>query len=335
VTTDTPRLYVLDTNVLLHDPTALFKFHEHDLYLPMGVLEELDGAKKGVSELARNARQVSRFLDEIIGSADKLGIEQGLPLPMPGNGKTQLLPSGKLFLQTETLPQELPVALPGTKTDTLILSVTLALQKQRSDRLVIVVSKDINLRIKARVLGIQAEDYYSDKVLDDAKLLYSGVQALPADFWEQHGNDMACWQENSRTYYKLSGPLAGNCHPNECVYQDNEQQFEAIVRRIEQGNAIIEKAVDYRTTRHHSPKSRAKLCPQSIDGSEYRLRLIIGDRRYRQDLVGSRCRPGPNLGDAALPRNHHDPRDGTPGRGHRFSSGHRGRKDDPVDGRSA
>ena len=78
------RLYVLDTNVLMHDPTALFRFAEHDIFLPMAVMEELDAAKKGVSEVARNARQVSRFLDELIGDADHARIESGLALPAPG-----------------------------------------------------------------------------------------------------------------------------------------------------------------------------------------------------------------------------------------------------------
>ncbi|OQX43225.1 MAG: hypothetical protein B0D83_01710, partial [Candidatus Sedimenticola endophacoides] len=76
-----PRLYVLDTNVLMHDPTAIFRFQEHDIFLPMVVLEELDRGKKGMSEVARNVRQVSRFLDELMSGANKEAIDAGLPLP--------------------------------------------------------------------------------------------------------------------------------------------------------------------------------------------------------------------------------------------------------------
>ena len=189
VTESCPRLFVLDTNVLLHDPTALFRFEEHDLYVPMVVLEELDAAKKGASELARNARQVSRFLDELIGDADRRAIEQGLPLPQPtsarngdlsGGPMTPLEPrGGRLFLQTEQLSVDLPAPVPGNKPDHIILAVAIALGPLRPERTVILVSKDINLRIKARVLGVPAEDYYSDRVIDDARLLYAGTHELP------------------------------------------------------------------------------------------------------------------------------------------------------------
>ena len=77
------RIYVLDTNVLMHDPTALFRFEEHDVFLPMTVLEELDAAKKGTSEVSRNARQVSRFINELIESGNGKHIEQGLELRLP------------------------------------------------------------------------------------------------------------------------------------------------------------------------------------------------------------------------------------------------------------
>src|SRR5512147_3283392 len=75
------RLFVLDTNVLMHDPTSIFRFQEHDVYLPMVVLEELDSNKKGLSEASRNVRQVSRFLDDLMRDATKDQIDAGLPLP--------------------------------------------------------------------------------------------------------------------------------------------------------------------------------------------------------------------------------------------------------------
>lgn len=245
-----PRLFVLDTNVLMHDPTAMFRFHEHDVYLPMVVLEQLDAAKKGLSEVARNARQVSRVLDGLIGQADRDTIEQGLRLPHPNHAADGACPSGRLFLQTRALPEDLPVPVPGSQPDNVILATTIALQDLHADKTVILVSKDINLRIKARVLGSHAEDYYSDKVLDDVKLLYTGVQELPRDFWEAHGQDMACWQENGRTFYTLKGPIVRHCHPNECLFQPGPDEFEAIVRRIEGDKLTIEKGTDYRASRN-------------------------------------------------------------------------------------
>ncbi len=244
-----PRLFVLDTNVLMHDPTALFRFHEHDVYLPMVVLEELDAAKKGLSELARNARQVSRFLDDIIGQADREAIEQGLPLTQPLTDPEAKHQTGKLFLQTERTDQQPTAVFPGTRPDSLILATTFALKAASDTRTVVLVSKDINLRIKARVLGIPAEDYYSDKVLDDARLLYSGTRLLPSTFWEQHGKDMACWQEQGKTFYTLTGPLAAQAFPNECLYVDDQPGFEGLVRRVEGDKITLEKATDYRAAR--------------------------------------------------------------------------------------
>ena len=245
-----PRLFVLDTNVLMHDPTAVFRFHEHDLYLPMVVIEELDGAKKGTSEVARNARQVSRFLDDLIGHADKEAIELGLQLPHPNNTAHEPAPKGRLFLQTHALPQDLPSPVPGSKSDNFILAVTIALQNLHPEKTVILVSKDINLRIKARVLGIHAEDYYNDKVLDDANLLYTGVMVLPDDFWEENSKDIACWQENGRIFYTVQGPIVKSCYPNQCLYHPKSNGFEALVRRLDGDKATIEKVTDYRTARN-------------------------------------------------------------------------------------
>jgi PhoH-like ATPase len=247
-TASLPRLFVLDTNVLMHDPTALFRFQEHDIYLPMGVLEELDALKKGVSEVARNARQVSRSLDELIGCADREAIERGLTLPYPQNAGNTPRPSGRLFLETRPLPHDLPLSVPGNKPDNLILSTALALQSLHPDKTVILVSKDINLRIKARVLGVHAEDYYSDKVLDDVSLLYSGIQALPEDFWEQQGQDLRCWQENGRTFYSIQGPIVKRWYPNQCLYHRDD--FAAIVQEIEGDEAKLQLAVDFRVLRH-------------------------------------------------------------------------------------
>ena len=138
------KLFVLDTNVLMHDPSSLFRFEEHDIYLPMVTLEELDNNKKGVTEVARNARQASRYLEEIVGTS-LINLELGCPLSINGNKHL----TGRLFLQTSQVNIELP-GLAGSKADNQIISVVLALQKQHPNRQVILVSKDINIRIKAR-----------------------------------------------------------------------------------------------------------------------------------------------------------------------------------------
>jgi PhoH-like ATPase len=215
---DGQRLFVLDTNVLMHDPTSIFRFEEHDVYLPMTVLEELDAHKKGLSEASRNVRQVSRFLDDMMRDATKEQIDKGLPLPNEFSGNHGQKPStGRLFFQTRQLANVLPDSLPGSGNDNAILAQTLALQKEHRDVRVILVSKDINLRIKAAVLGVHAEDYYSDKTLEDTDVLYSGMTALPPDFWERNGKDMRSWKEADRTFYAITGPTVRDWQPNQGI----------------------------------------------------------------------------------------------------------------------
>ena len=245
------RLFVLDTNVLMHDPGAMFRFQEHDIYIPMVVLEELDAAKKGLSELSRNVRQVSRFLDDIIGDADTEKIGQGLNLHNFHHHNGNESPSGSLFLQTQLMVNQLPDSLPGRNTDNSILATTLSLQEKHPDKTITLVSKDINLRIKARVLGIHTEDYYNDKVLDDVDLLYTGVDILPEDFWQRNSSNLASWQKNEHTYYKLEGCPVENCYPYQCLYAESETGFEAIVKSIDTTNTTLKLATNYRSG-HHS-----------------------------------------------------------------------------------
>jgi PhoH-like ATPase len=244
------RVFVLDTNVLMHDPTAIFRFEEHDVFLPMVVLEELDAHKKGLSEQSRNVRQVSRFLDDMMRGVDKTQIDAGLPLPNQYSGNHGKKPStGRLFFQTRELSSALPQTLPGGS-DNAILGQTISLQKESPDARVVLVSKDINLRIKAAVLGVHAEDYYSDKTLEDIDVLYSGMTALPANFWESHGKDMRSWKEGDRTFYEVNGPSVREWQMNQCVYEDSPQGIEAIVRKVEGERATLELLRDYRNERH-------------------------------------------------------------------------------------
>ncbi len=254
------RLFVLDTNVLMHDPTSIFRFQEHDVYLPMVVLEELDANKKGLSEASRNVRQVSRFLDDLMRDATKEEIDAGLPLPSAqglgappprndGNGDGERT-SGRLFFQTRQLTSALPDYLPGHGNDNAILAMTLALQALHHESRVTLVSKDINLRIKAAVVGVHAEDYYSDKTIEDADVLYTGLAPLPANFWESHSKDMRSWKEADRTFYEIAGPVVTDLHVNQFVHEEGAEGIEAIVRRIESGKATLELARDYRSERH-------------------------------------------------------------------------------------
>jgi PhoH-like ATPase len=240
------RLFVLDTNVLMHDPTSLFRFEEHDLYVPMATLEELDNNKKGMSEVARNARQASRYLDELIGHAEP-DIASGVPLSAHGDPSA----TGRLFLQTESINGELPVKLASGKADNQIIAVVKHLQDVHSQRAVILVSKDINMRIKARALGLSAEDYFNDKVLEDSDLLYTGTRALPQDFWDTHGKDMESWQQAGYTYYRVTGPLCASFSVNEFVYIEDERPFNALVKEVSGKTAILQTLRDHTSQRNN------------------------------------------------------------------------------------
>jgi PhoH-like ATPase len=244
------RIFVLDTNVLMHDPAAIFRFEEHDIFLPMVVLEELDAGKKGLTESARNVRQVSRFLDELMHGASKAQIDQGLVLPSGRQGNHGKKPSsGRLYFQTRQLDSGLPASLPGQSADNAILGYTLALSREHAHARVTLVSKDINLRIKAAIIGIQAEDYYSDKTIEDADLLFTGTQALPGDFWEKQSAGLESWQDHARTFYRIRGEIARNWQVNQFLYQPSEQGIEAIVRSKADAVAVIELTQDYRHER--------------------------------------------------------------------------------------
>ncbi|MCL2656943.1 MAG: PhoH family protein [Betaproteobacteria bacterium] len=234
------KLFVLDTNVLMHDPTCLYRFEEHDVFIPIQTLEELDGHKKGMSEVARNARQASRTMDEIVSTSEE-GIVTGFDLCEPSHK----MATGRLFLQSEAIPNELPVNVPTAKADNQILAVVHYLHKKFPKRPVILVSKDINMRIKARAMDLEAQDYFNDKVLEDTDLLYSGVRELPANFWDEHAKDMESWKENGRTYYRLRGPLASNLLINEFVYQEGEKPLYAWVKDRDGPAVVLETLIDF------------------------------------------------------------------------------------------
>ncbi|MEF8698017.1 MAG: PhoH family protein [Candidatus Accumulibacter sp. UW20] len=234
------KLFVLDTNVLMHDPSSVYRFEEHDVFLPIMTLEELDNHKKGMSEIARNARQVTRTLDEIVSSMDE-AIDQGIKLYQVSHQ----LASGRLLLQTEAIASDLPAGLPTAKADNQILAVVIHLQRRYPERPVILVSKDINMRIKARALGLQAQDYFNDKVLEDSDLLYTGMRELTLAFWEECAQDLEVRKKDGRTLYRLKGPLCAQLLVNQYLYQEGENPLHAMVRTVSGSSAEIETLTDF------------------------------------------------------------------------------------------
>lgn len=247
--TRSKRIYVLDTNVLMHDPTALFKFEEHDVYLPMQVMEELDNAKKGTSEASRNARQVSRFLNELIESQGVAHVHDGIPLMRPQGLQLRGPESaGRLRFQTGNFDagKRFGAVIP----DNHILGSILALKEDEPSASVVFVSKDINLRIKAAIAGIISEDYENDRALDDFSLLYTGATELPADFWSIHGKELRSWTEKGRTFYEIARRDEDDWYPNQFLYLPGEEEAEMRVARVTDTRVMLQIVDDYRHNQH-------------------------------------------------------------------------------------
>lgn len=233
------KLFVLDTNVLLHDPTSIFRFEEHDIFLPMMTLEELDHHKKGMTEVARNARQVSRSLDALVAETED--ILKGMPLDSLGNKDA----TGRLLFQTQNMDGRLPVDLPNGKADNMILGVVQTLHREQPQRQIVLVSKDINMRLKARALGLEAEDYLNDHSLEDSDLLYDGAMLLPGNFWAKHGKDVESWIQGGTTFYKIKGPLCADFVVNQFVYLEGDSPLYAQVREVNGKTAVLATLRDY------------------------------------------------------------------------------------------
>jgi PhoH-like ATPase len=157
--------YILDTNVLLHDPDSLLNFDENNVLIPIEVIEEIDRFKRESSELGQNARTVSRQLDGFRGEGS---LSEGVKLPTGGKlkiafHKHDVSSNGHAIFNSNTV-------------DNRILSLAQSIQKAQPKNQTILVSKDINLRIKADALGLQAEDYETDRVF--IKDLYTGMIEL-------------------------------------------------------------------------------------------------------------------------------------------------------------
>ncbi len=243
------RIYVLDTNVLMHDPTALFKFEEHDVFLPMQVIEELDNAKKGTSEASRNARQVSRFINELIETHGSDKIASGLTLSQPKGLQLRAADSiGKLRFQTESFDagKRFGAVIP----DNHILGAILALREAEPEVPVVFVSKDINLRIKGAIAGIPSEDYENDRALDDFSMLYTGTSALPEDFWQRYSEGLKSWTEKGRTYYKVARINGDDWYPNQFVYLPGDDEAEFRVAKVNDAFVELQIVDDYRSHQH-------------------------------------------------------------------------------------
>ena len=242
------RLYVLDTNVLIHDPAALYNFDEHDVVIPMTVLEELDKHKNGIREIARTARQISRTLSDLTSQVTFDEIQSGIPIPrITGE-------SGKLhFLCYRDLK---PFDSLDDSPDNRILAETCRLREERPDASVILITKDINLRVKAAALKVPVEDYLNDRAFDDSDAMIEGAQVYTsagpqgASLWEALNVDVTVERADHHTFYQLSGDMPRHWHVGMLVSDsENGAEFEAIIRELGPSSARLQLLTNYR---HHA-----------------------------------------------------------------------------------
>jgi PhoH-like ATPase len=239
------RLYVLDTNVLLHDPAAFYQFDEHEVVIPMTVLEELDKHKNGVRDIARTARQVSRTLSELTANVDLAQIRNGIPIQRPTGpeGRLRLLYYHNLEA-LEHLEQS---------PDNRLLAETCRLCEERPDASVILITKDINLRVKAAALGVPVEDYLTDRAYDDSDAMVSGAWVHPqagqdgSGLWEALQLEVTVEHDQGEVVYQLSGEIPDAWHLGMLVSDsDNGATFEAVVRETGPRHARLQRLTNYR-----------------------------------------------------------------------------------------
>ena len=276
----TKKLFVLDTNVLLHDPQSLFRFDEHDIYIPLITLEEMDAHKVGMTDVARNARQASRYIDELF-SKEPDSLTTGIPLNLAGHKEAR----GKLILQTSVETASLPDSLLGEKADNLILGLVKYLQEQKNGyEHVALVSKDINIRIKARALELYAEDYFNDKVLEDSDVLYTGYRQLDGEFWLRNGSELQSWQEQGSVFYRIQGDDALQMQSNELLLdEDGEKTLQARVKEVNRAEkfAVLQTVKDYT-----HPKNSVFGITARNWGQNYALNLLMDPEIDLVTLLG-------------------------------------------------
>ncbi|MCW2269825.1 PhoH-like protein [compost metagenome] len=226
-----PILYVLDTNVLIHDPNALLNFEEHHVAIPMTVLEELDKLKTGKHTIAAECRQAIRLIDQTLGDASPADVEQGVPIQRGKSGPKGFL---SILMSPRNEPNRL---LPENLNDNIIINQLLELRSRRTDRDVVLVTKDINMRLKARACGIAAEDYSTDQLVDDVSLLSKGYHSVTGSFWDRVSK-VETRQDRGRTWHRVQ--MIDNLpavHINEFII--DEQGFVGWIKGIKDGELVL------------------------------------------------------------------------------------------------
>jgi len=226
------KLYVLDTNVLIHDPSAIFSFEEHQVVIPMLVLEELDKLKVGQKAIAADCREAIRTIDRIIGNADPATIATGVPIPRL-DGKSL----GSLSILLDR-PNSSSHSLPPDIVDNRIINGLINLQEQQPNLDIVLVTKDINMRLKARGCGLGAQDYQNDQLLSDISLLETGYHVFAGSFWENQEQVHSSHNELGTFHRIPSVQLPEHLYPNQFLV--DEDGFVGRITAFEEGWVVIQ-----------------------------------------------------------------------------------------------
>ena len=233
------KTFVLDTNVLLHDPMSVFNFHEHAVVIPMTVLEELDDIKDRKKNVAAEARSAIRMIDEVLGQSTSEAIAKGveIPIALKGDSGSQL---GTLAIHRSPLADESEGRLDDIESnDNRIINCALEIQNIDQLQEIILVTKDINMRLKALGAGLnRVEDYRRDQLVSDVDLLPSGYLEFETDFWKLV-SDVDTWNEGSKTYHRVPKALFfGEIYANQYVI-DSTDEFAARISQIEDEFVVL------------------------------------------------------------------------------------------------
>ena len=228
--TELPILYVLDTNVLIHDPNALLNFEEHHVAIPMTVLEELDKLKAGKHSVAAECRQAIRMIDQILGEATPEQVESGVPIQRGKSG-----PRGSMSILMSKRAEPI-MLLPENLNDNKIINQLVELRSRHPGTSVVLVTKDINMRLKARACGIESEDYHTDQLVDDVSLLSKGYHDLAGSFWDRV-DKVETRQGHGKTWHTVQMLEKLPAHINEFIV--DEQGFVGWIKEINDKELLI------------------------------------------------------------------------------------------------
>ena len=267
--------YILDSNVLIHDPNSILNFEEHRVIIPMTVLEELDKLKNGKQTIAADCRQAIRLIDQILGIASPSEIEKGVPIHRGDKSP----PQGALSILMSPATENI-TTLPSSNNDNKIINDICQYQREHPGSRVVLVTKDINMRLKARGCGIATEDYHSDQLVSDIGLLTKGYKHFEGNFWDRI-SQVETEQQEGVTYHRLSREeLDDDVYLNQFLLDDM-----GFVARI---NALTDTEVQLQHFRREALMSQEAWGLQPLDIHQaMALNLLLDPDIHLVNLTGA------------------------------------------------